>query len=406
METYAVVQALLRASLWENIHEVRYEEANIQWADVYQELRAQAVEGIAVDALPNIKNLDVQLKFSWLHRVTKNISYWNQLMALQDELIALLKGANIPYVVLKGLGAAYYYRAPELRKMGDIDLQVKPADFQKALQLLLDNGFELEAEDDGRHVELRKDRFEVELHHHFSSFSDLDAAALFDRRIESAIDCAQEAVVQGHTFSMLPKLENGLVLLAHMDQHMETGLGLRQIIDWMLFVDRELDDAWWEQEFESWTKRLGMHTLALTVTKMCQMFLGLRTEGISWCAIADEQLCSDLMDLTMERGNFGFKLGDSKKAVPILDLMSDVTRIPILLQKHGCHNWAALKKYPFLKPFAWLYQLCRYVRNAMNRKNPIGRLLSEVRESRHQAQVLEKLSLAKNTKKKLDSYKK
>ena len=149
-----------------------------------------------------------------------------------------------------------------------------------------------------------------------------------------------------------------------------------------------------------------MHTLALTVTKMCQMFLGLRTEGISWCAIADEQLCSDLMDLTMERGNFGFKLGDSKKAVPILDLMSDVTRIPILLQKHGCHNWAALKKYPFLKPFAWLYQLCRYVRNAMNRKNPIGRLLSEVRESRHQAQVLEKLSLAKNTKKKLDSYKK
>ena len=405
MKTYDVVLALLKNAIWGDSKEPLCLDDDIAWSDVYQELRAQAVEGIVVDALPAVKNLDLQLKMEWLHRVTKNISYWNQLMTLQDEVIASLKNAEIPHVVLKGLGAAYYYQAPELRKMGDIDLQVKPEDFDRALQILLNAGFAILEEDDGRHVELAKGQFAVELHHHFASNSDQKAAALFDRSLELAIDRSLKMKIQGHEFSMLPKLENGLVLLAHMDQHMETGLGLRQIIDWMLFVDRELDDHWWESEFEQWTRRLGMHTLALTVTKMCQMFLGLRTEGISWCTIADAQLCSDLMELTMERGNFGIKLGDSKRAVPILGLMADITRIPVLLQESGCRNWKAIEKYPFLKSFAWLYQICRYIKQCFTRKHPIRRLLSEIQESRHQASVLEKLSLAKGTKKKLDGKK-
>ena len=45
---------------------------------------------------------------------------------------------------------------------------------------------------------------------------------------------------------MFPPLENGLVLLGHINQHLEEGLGLRQILDWALYVDKALDDDAWE----------------------------------------------------------------------------------------------------------------------------------------------------------------
>lgn len=402
MEHYHVVYSLLKTALWGSASYPPCFKENIDWSLVYKELRDHAVEGVASDALSAVPNLDMQLRMQWIHRTSKGIVYWNQLMNLQDELIKMMKSAQIPYVVLKGAAAAIYYRSPELRKMGDIDLLVKPEDFEQACRLFLETGFTVKEEDDGRHVELQKGQFLVELHHHYADIADPKIARLFDRRLESAMERLEETTINGHLFPMLPKLENGLVLLSHMDHHMETGLGLRQIIDWMLFVDQELDDRWWEQEFCYWTKQLGMYTLAVTVTKMCQMYLGLKTEGISWCNAADEQLCRDLMKLTMERGNFGQKLGDSKKAVPVLGLMSDIRRIPTLLQEHGCHNWKALKKYPFLKPFAWLYQLWRYISQGLRRKNPFRQLFKDIYQSRKQASVLDKLSLAKDSKKKLD----
>ena len=406
MEHYCVVYSLLRTALWGNDHYPLHLEENIDWPLIFKELRDHAVEGVASDALAYAQNLDLQVQMKWIHRTSKGIVFWNNLMKLQDELKLMMEQAQIPFVVLKGAAAAIYYKSPEFRKMGDIDLLVKPEDFDRAFKLCMDHGFELNEEDDGRHVELKKDQFMVELHHHFADIADPEIAAFFDCRLETAIDRLEEASVCGHRFPILPRLENGLVLLSHLDHHMETGLGLRQIIDWMLFVDKELDDRWWEEEFCQWTQKLGMHTLAVTVTKMCQMFLGLKMEGITWCSGADEKLCRDLMVLTMERGNFGRKLGDSKKAVPVLGLMSNVARIPALLQKHGCYNWKALEKYPWLKPFAWLYQLCRYIRQGLQRKHPFRKLLEDVRESKHQANVIDQLALANNTKKKLDNYKK
>ena len=77
--------------------------------------------------------------------------------------------------------------------------------------------------------------------------------------------------------------------------HLRTGLGLRQVIDWAMYVDRELDDAFWDREFQAAAKESGLETLAITVTKLCQQYLGLK-DSITWCRDADEITCGLLLD--------------------------------------------------------------------------------------------------------------
>lgn len=397
-----MVYSLLKTSLWGQERYPLVAGENTDWNAVYQELCDHAVDALAVDTLSQVSDLDPQLRRAWMHKAMKRVAKWNRIMKQQDGLYSLLREANLPFVVVKGAAAAMYYSKPEYRTMGDIDLLVPAGDFARAHQIFLDDGYELVHEDDGRHIELKKNGIVVELHHHYASMSDPEIAAALDRQIFDKLSSGETGVLEQYHFSMLPRLENGLSLLAHIDHHMESGLGLRQIIDWMLFVDRELDDSWWNQEFGPWTKRLGMDTLAVTVTRMCQLYLGLREDGISWCAGAEEDLCRDLMTLTMERGNFGKKTGNSAMTIPVVTAMLKLTRIPVMLQTRGCNNWTALKKYPFLKPFAWLYQLCRYIRIGFSRKNPIKSLISDIRSSRRQDDIMDRLHVGKRQKRDVD----
>ena len=162
------------------------------------------------------------------------------------------------------------------------------------------------------------------------------------------------------------------MLLEHISLHLEEGLGLRQILDWMLYADKVLDDQLWQDAFAPLLRELGLETLALTVTRMCQMYLGLRTD-ITWCAGADEMLCQYLMEYIFKQGNFGRKLQrGANRAVIVLDATKDLRTLFRILQYEGCKNWKAVSRFPILKPFAWLYQLLRYFIKGLRTKNPLA----------------------------------
>lgn len=110
------------------------------------------------------------------------------------------------------------------------------------------------------------------------------------------------------TFPILPWKQNGMELLWHIKQHLYNGLGLRQLIDWMMFADHYLDDEGYNEYAED-MRKCGLLRLAIHVTRLCQLHLGLREEGISWCRKADESLCEELLAFVMEQGNFGIKGG-------------------------------------------------------------------------------------------------
>ena len=147
---------------------------------------------------------------------------------------------------------------------------------------------------------------------------------------------------------------NGLVLIDHVNQHLEEGIGLRQIIDWMMFVDKCLknDTDWYR--FKELAEKTGLMTLSVTTTRMCEIYLGLSEH--EWCSHSDEKLCRSLMDYVMKSGNFGNKKEKTEKlAIERMGRLRHPFEAVKELQKLGRENWKLGNK-PVLRRFAWMWQ--------------------------------------------------
>ncbi len=399
--TYDALFALLRSTLWgeERFPFIMDKETPLDWDEIFKELSWHAIRILPTDLLCR---LDSPHQQKYMLHASFSVSSWYAVMTAQKTLCEELHEAGIPFVILKGSASARYYPQPTYRQMGDIDFLVPPEYFERARLLMFKEEYKLLDEDTHRHLEFKKDNVLFELHRVFAAFKEPERAKLLDELLFDAFGRLETATVEGFSFPVLPPTENGLVLLEHINQHLEDGLGLRQILDWALYVDKALDNEAWEHTFAPIVRRLGLETLAIAVTRMCQLYLGLRPD-ITWCASADEDICHRLMDYMMEQGNFGRKGDtDSHKSVKALSVMQNLPAFFKRLQQLGLKRWPAVTKYPRLKPlltpFAWIYQLCRYIHLGLKREQPFKSLMQDVKKSRAKDTLMEALGV--NQKKK------
>ena len=305
---------------------------------VYQEMKSHAIATLPASVLSSL-NLTPDLMKEWRNTVLQQIAFFTNYQDVQSHL-----PIDVPYVILKGTSAAQYYPYPEYRTLGDIDIITRREDYHAACQAMLKKGWnETTSKADqerGRHRSFEQKGIIVEIHAFFASMNDLKKAKVFD-------DLVISNITENH---ILPDMVNGLVLLDHVNQHMEQGIGLKQIIDWMMFVDRCLTDDKWI-EFESLVAKTGLKELAITMTKMCEIYLGLPRR--KWCMGADEKLTRDLMEYIMKCGNFGNKLNqtDTLYVSGLYQLRHPIMTIRDLQQK-GLGN-AVIARNPILRPFAW-----------------------------------------------------
>ena len=350
---------------------------DVDWGAVLAEALDQTVVALAAKAVP------VEYASQWQNYTMKSQARFVCMLHGQKQLINLCKQAGIPLVILKGTAAAIYYPEPFRRMMGDVDFLVSQGQFEEAAQLLQGNDYHRLEQHNPRHIGFVKDGVEFELHHHFS-YEDLN--------IEDEVNVGMSYPVSGEIgtcrFPMLPPLANGLVLLAHLRQHMKSGVGLRQLIDWMMYVDKELDDEFWQSEFRQVAESKGLAALAITATRMCQRYLGL-SERITWCASADVTLCDQLLALLFSSGNFGRKASNSVEGVSILIRENGLFRY---LQNSGEVNWTAYHRHPALKPFCWIYQGGRVIRKTIRSRRGI-KVISDISQSKDRASLLQELGI-------------
>ena len=298
------------------------------------------------------------LRKQWSQYCITVIATGVRVRAAQAKLYDLLRSAGIPFAILKGTAAAQYYPNPSLRAMGDVDFLVNNTDYEPVQKLLLTDDYMPEGDDheNPRHVSFQKNGIHFECHRRFA-VQRWKNASLIDSAILSAIPRAGMVNDGTFTFPCLPPAENGLVLLSHVAQHLEEGLGIRQIVDWMMFADKYLDDNGWAGVCGQLIREVGLDSLAKPLTKLCQMYLGL-SDRITWCADADEAVAGSLMQLIYHYGNFGQKaaLETTIDTVMIHNHRGFLANLRVA----GEYNWKLLKKYPWLKPLAPVYQLGRY----------------------------------------------
>ncbi len=334
---------LIKASLFELTSEF---SADVDWTKVFELAKAQCIVPLVSSLVPE------EHRNGWLGISCQSKAHFMKMLYEQNSLTRLLKANSIPFVIFKGTAAAIYYPIPSLRTYGDIDLYVSEEFFEAAKNLLENNGY-MFTEENYRHYSYYKNEIEFELHHRISSKS----YNYIDNIFLNGLNNAVERRIFENSFPCLPTYENGLVLLGHIMQHLKSsGIGLRQIIDWMMFVHKELDDTAWENHFSPLAREAGLEKLAITVTYMCKKWLGI-TNDISWCDVADQEVAEQLLVRILDEGNFG------QDRAPSESIKNSIKEEGLFkyLQRSGMMTWPLAQKYSIFRPFAWLYQLFRYI---------------------------------------------
>ncbi len=346
---------------------------------VFEEMMQQAIEALPADYL-SLLNISTELGQRWKQVILRKLAF-----NAQYEYVQINLPITVPYVILKGTSAAKYYPHPEYRTMGDIDIMTRREDVDIAYQQLISNGY-YHLKELNREISVAKSGMVIELHRRFASLNDPKQAKYLD-------DLIIEHINPSH---ILPDLVNGMVLLEHVSQHLEDGLGLRQIIDWMMFVDKCLPDEKWS-EFYTMAKNIKLDNLAIVITKMCELYLGLPHR--EWCAKADRNLCCQLMNYILSSGDFGNKrTTDEAISTNVFAYMNSLRTMYNLLQKQGLANWNAAKKYKFLRPFAWVYQALRYVSRGLRREQAFSKINSEYLEAKKRNALFKALGVKMKSK--------
>ncbi len=358
---------IIKVSLWGN-------GTAVVDRDTYEEMKQHAIILFPAKCLISIE-CHPELKKAWKCNIIQQLSF-NAQCKYEQTMLPI----TVPYTTLKGTSAAMYYPHPELRSMGDIDIMTRREDLETACEQLIENGYRV-VKELNREITLVKNGIVVELHRRFATLNDPEQAKYLD-------DLIIENITPSH---VLPDLVNGLVLLEHIDQHMEGGIGLRQIIDWMMFVDKCLPDEKWP-EFLAIAEKVGLEKLAIVCTRMCEMYLGLPRRA--WCADADTALCAQLMDYVMACGNFGHKKTSDEAVIEDAIAYASTPKMFFsLLQKQGLKNWKAAKDHKILRPFAWVYQGFRYISKGMKRDRALSKLKEEYTAARKRNKMFDALGV-------------
>lgn len=314
-----------------------------------------------------------------------------QYLYTQNQVLDAMKQANIPCVILKGTVSSSYYVNSSLRTLGDIDLLVQKKDEKVAAQCLRAMGFEhheyFEDEFEQCYV---KGQFQVELHTGFSPERQFGthAAAINDYLLNGFCDI-QFIKLEEYCFPSFSNERVGVLMLEHLHRHLRNNLGFRQVIDWMMYVDRCVDDVAWNKKMEKLFSRFGLKQFAMIITAMCQKYFGLRTDGIAWTQGVEDAVCDELFEHILSMGNFGRNLKSNQQGLAKRLRDHNLFSLLRFTQHVGLRTWKASQRYHLIKPFAWVYQIYRFLSHAKERNYDMS--LSSIVEDRKRTKRVDKL---------------
>lgn len=301
---------LLRSALWSTPPTLSDTPNNDEWEEMFSISKEQTVTGIMLDAiskLPEEQRPKTPLLLKWIMTQraieTQNERMNNALFCFISEC----REQNIEPYLLKGQSVAQNYPIPEHRICGDIDIYLEEEQFGEILKYFNSKGFQLEDEPNNSHTETTYMGFKVEIHKKSATFYTKRLQKRYNEIIAQLLESEEQRIdINGKEFTVFPPLANALQLLSHMMRHMIfSGLGLRQVCDWVLFaykyqkqIDKEL--------FIRYTKELQLWETYKAVTAIATDYLGLPKE-YTVCELTDKdkKLAKKAFLLIMTYGNFG-----------------------------------------------------------------------------------------------------
>jgi len=319
--------------------------------------------------------------------------------AVQQEVLCLLNEQEIRSVILKGLSAARYYPQPEVRVLGDVDLLIDPENVPRVDQLLKSAAYKQISNDHAFHMSYIKDGITIEIHRVATEIPESTGGRVAMEYVQRFLDEAQLVEVDGVVFPALSEPHHALMMLLHMERHMlETGIGLRQLCDWAVYMNAANRQIW-SQTTVAMLKNCGLWVYAKVITKVCVKYLGLDAGKVQWCLDIDEKLVDGVICDVFQNGNLGVAndTGLSSVFIDRRTLGKGITgKVRGLLEKItsiAYKQFPKTRQYKFLVPLMWFYIPGRYMFRLLRGEKSSSELRNSVLSSYQQEQLYRELKL-------------
>lgn len=296
-----------------------------EWGHIFELAEIQTVSGILVDGidkLPNIQRPPINLLLEWIG-ITQIIECQYQLhKTIAKKTYDCLKAANLDVAFMKGLVCGARYPHPEHRQCGDIDFVVADKDFYKALNKLEEIG--------------TVDRELVHEHHGMIYVGDVNLEPHYkvhnyqNPKVDNAMqDIFDEVFPQSLVEVNLGELKlpafpsafECALLVGHMVNHVYAeGLGMRQVVDFMMFLQKE-HEIIKSDDCRRHLKLIRMERAFRIFACLCEDALGMSHEllGLRY-SFKEKKYANKLLADILKVGNFGRGadyLGQNRFLVPI-----------------------------------------------------------------------------------------
>lgn len=281
-----------------------------EWIQILKKAEEQAVVGMmlsGLELLPEEQWPPVPIKLQWIGEVQMNESQYRLHKSVIAKTRDCLEQGGVSVAFMKGLVCASRYQHPERRMCGDIDFVVDDTCFPKTLDLLESIGNvdrELKHE---HHGMVYVDNVILEPHYKVHNFQNpvVDAAQkeLFHEVFPHKLE---QLYLDGEEIPVFPPAFECLVLLGHMVNHVYAeGLGLRQVIDFMFFLQKEHKSVL-SEECQMYINKMQMERAFRIFVRICEEYLGMSSTlfNIEYTE-KEKKFANKFFENILMVGNFG-----------------------------------------------------------------------------------------------------
>lgn len=369
----------------------------VDWRLVWYETYMQGVSLTAFADFP--ESLTATVDFSGIRkklqsRMSDNLAVNKSHFKIHN----ILTGAKIPYVILKGLASALYYPDFLLRSMGDVDFLVAETDLEKTCAVLEQNGFVASEKSHGDHLVYSDGVCRYELHTEPAGMPKGEAGEFVKAYLSDLLLKAEKKDTLFGQVVVPSAFHHGLIILLHTCHHLtSSGVGLRHLCDWAVFVNSMPGNEFVDM-FREKFKNIGLWNFACALTRISEKYLSCPAKA--WVGQIDEALVDALAKDIFEGGNLGQKSDDRSHEAMILPKYGDEDHKEKSISKRFVsyvnqsikNNWKSAEHNKALLPIGWIYFGGRYVFRSLKGERPkINK--SFINEAKARTEIFDKLKI-------------
>lgn len=386
---------LLRKSLWGESGSLPEE---LNWETLDTMAKQQGVLALCYGGAVALKaQMPKELKQKWNQQTLMGVMKNQRLLAAQDQLLQKLREAEIPAAILKGSSVARCYPQPDLRVLGDIDVLVPRETLETAKVIVEQLGYRFHEADHEFHLGYSRPDAYVEVHYNVTTLPECRGAEATKAQIASFLQESVAAEQQGHPFTMLSSTHQALMLLLHMVRHMlESGIGLRQLCDWMMYLAHENPENF-QADTVPVLEACGLLRYAKVSTAACIAYLGLPETCGTWCRDVSVKDALAFMENLFLGGNMG--RADSEQIGRLLakdsmlgEKKSFLKMSLASLSAYIQSQYPITQKHRWLVPFFWIFLPIRYwIRSllGLRKKKSVTQAVKNAQKQRRFLEMLE-----------------